>query len=107
MSTETQKLPQTPDEIRAKIVEQFEQFKPHLQSYHDYAERVSALSIEYHAAKLKQQGVAVEEMTLVGTLDARETPKSLDTKLAQLHEQGVLLKRVIFDRTKSTYYLFV
>lgn len=92
------------DEIRSKILEQFEGFKPHLTAYHDYAERMAALSIEYHSARLSEFAPPVEEGVLIASLDARETPKSLDAKLAQL--SGVSIKRAIFDRTKATYYLF-
>jgi hypothetical protein len=97
----------TSDEIRRKLVEQFEKFKPTLQSYHDYAEQTVALGLEYHLARLGEvfPKTPVEELTLAATFDARETPKSLDVKLAQLG--GVPVKRVVFDRTKSTFYLFV
>jgi hypothetical protein len=97
----------TADEIRSKLVEQFEQFKPHLTGYHEYAERCIALSLEYHAARFKEEcpDLALEEMTLVASFDARETPKSLDAKLAQL--KGTEIRRLVFDRAKATYFLFV
>jgi len=96
------------DGLRSKLLEQFEQAKPHLDAYHDYAERCMALSLEYHGARLKETlpGAPIEELTLAATLDARETPKSLDTKLAQIIASQVTIKRVIFDRVKSTYLLF-
>ncbi len=100
-------LPLSADEIRSKLIEQFEAAKPHLAAYHEYAERCIALSLAYHNARIAATfaGVPVEELTVAATLDARETPKSLDTKLAQLH--GVAIKRIIFDPVKSTYLLFV
>lgn len=95
------------DEIRTKLVEQFEKFKPTLQSYHDYAEQTVALGLEYHLARFREvfPQNPVEELTLAATFDARETPKSLDVKLAQLG--GVPVKRIIFDRAKSTFHIFV
>jgi hypothetical protein len=95
------------DDIRHKLMEQFEQFKPHLTGYHEYATRAAALAQEYHAARFKEvfPQIPMEELTLITTLDARETPKSLDTKLAQL--TGIIPKRIIFDPTKFTYYLFL
>lgn len=105
MSTETT-LPKTSDELRHKILEQFEQFKPHLKSYHDYAERIAALSLEYHTARIGETlPVPIEEGTLICSLDARETPKSLDVKLEQL--ASVTVRRIIFDPTKATYHIYV
>ena len=99
----------TTDELRHKIVEQFEAFKPHLQSYHDYAERISALSLQYHSTRLSEVlKLPVEEMVLMATLEAAETPRSLDTKLAQLEKMPeAKIKRIIFDRVKGIYYLFI
>jgi len=100
-------LPMLPsDGLRSKIMDQFKIFEPHVTAYHDYAERVGALSIEYHAARLSEifPHAPQDDMVLVCSLDARETPKSLDAKLAQL--TGVQVKRVLFDRTKATYHLF-
>ena len=100
--------PMTADEIRHKIVEQFEIFEPHLKGYHEYAERISALTIEYHNLCLSGQlDVPIELFTLMATLDVRETPKSLDTKLAQLKTLSVKVKRIIFDHAKGIYYLFI
>ena len=95
------------DELRHQILALFDSFKEHLKGYHDYAERVSALAVEYHKVRLAEAfpGAKFEEGVLAISLDARETPKSLDTKLAQLH--GVAVKRVVFDQLKSTYHLFV
>ena len=101
--------PMTPDEIRSKIVEQYNVFLPHMQAYHEYAERISALSLQYHNTRLSEVlELPMEEGVLVATLDARETPKSLDTKLAQLTAlPDTKIRRVIFDRVKGTYYLFL
>lgn len=99
----------TADEIRCKILEQYNVFLPHMTAYHDYAERIAALSLQYHDTRLKEVlQMPIEEGVLLTTLDARETPKSLDTKLAQLSQMpDTKLKRVIFDRVKGTYNLFI
>ena len=101
-------LPNRADDIRSKILETFKQFQPSAQAYHDYAERVAALSVEYHNARLSEVlSLPMEEGTLVTTLNAAETPKSLDMKLAQIQAlPGTPIKRVIFDRTKGQYFLF-
>ena len=101
-------LPPTADSIRSRILETFKQFQPSAQAYHDYAERVAALSVEYHNARLSEVlNIPMEEGPLVTTLNAAETPKSLDTKLAQIAAlPGVTIKRVLFDRTKGQYFLF-
>lgn len=101
-------LPPTSDDLRYKILETFKRFEPHAQAYHDYAERVAALSVEYHNARLSEVlSLPMEEGTLVTTLNAAETPKSLDTKLAQIKAlPGTTIKRVIFDRTRAVFYLF-
>ena len=98
--------PLTADDIRGKIVELFDKCKPQLSAYHDYAQQATALAEEYHAARFAElfPGVPFEELTLVVSLNARETPKSLDNKLAQIAE--ISLKRIVFDRVKSTYLLF-
>ena len=104
-NTETERL-LTADEIRSKILEQYELFKPNVAAYHDYAERITALAIEYHAVKLKGISPVLEELVLFASLDARETPKSLDIKLEQILDSGVAIRRVIFDRSKHIYHLF-
>jgi hypothetical protein len=94
----------TADEIRALIVKTFNDFKPSLEAYHEYGKRMMALSLEYHNNRLGEIR-PVEELTLAATLDARETPQTLDNKLAQL--KNVAIKRIVFDRVHHTFYLFV
>lgn len=103
-------LPKSADDLRSDIVRLYEQTKPTLQAYQHYAESVAALSLEYHFARIKDrisrvQAVHVEELVLAATLNARETPKMLDTKLEYL--ETLPLKRIIFDRTKSEFHFFV
>lgn len=101
-------VPMTADEIRSKIVEQFTTFQPHMKAYADYAERIAALSLEYHDSRLASVlGVPIEVGVLMIALDARETPKSLDEKLAQIEKLETPVRRIIFDRAKATYYLFM
>lgn len=95
----------TADELRSKIVALFEEFKPNLQGYYEYAQRAAALNEEYHQRRLESVGPPIETGTLALTLDARETPATLDNKLAQI-PQGTI-RRVVFDRANSRYYLFV
>lgn len=95
------------DEVRSKILDQFKQFEPQLAAYHEYAERVHALSVEYHGERLKETfpQAPVEELVLLAILDTRATPRSLDSKLEEL--AGASIKRIIYDRTKATYYIYV
>lgn len=93
------------DELRAKIIETYDKFKPSLEAYYDYAQRTAALSEEYHAARLSEVcKVPIEQETLLASLDARETPKSLDVFLATTTGQ---VKRIIFDRANSKYHIFI
>jgi len=93
------------DEIRHKLVENFEAASPVLNSYYEYAQRAAALSEEYHAARLSEAfQVGVEPMILVAELDARETPKSLDKRMMELGQAPI--KKIIFDQSKFRYYLF-
>lgn len=94
------------DEIRSKITETFEQFKPQLAGYSEYAKRITALSEEYHSVRLTEAFCQPEEMIFVCALNAAETPKSLDQKIAQLHTAGTKIKRIIYDRKDRTYYLY-
>lgn len=98
--------PLTADDVRSEIVSVFEQFKPQLQAYHAYAEKLSALNLEYHRLRLGSTftSAPVEELILAATLDARQTPKRLDSALAQL--ANVPVKRVVFDRVNSQFLLF-
>lgn len=109
MNDETPSLPpMTADELRQKITEAFEQFKPQITSYHEYATRVVALSTEYHLARTKEIfHTGITELTLAASFNVNETPKSLDTKLAQLHANQIVPKQIIFDRLGHTLYLFV
>lgn len=93
------------DELRRRILEKFEQFKPHVTAYQEYATQVHALALEYHLARLEEKAPLVE-LTLLGTLPSHETPKSLDVKLDQLAENGVVIRQVIFDRVGGNFYLF-
>lgn len=94
------------DEIRSKITETFEQFKPSLEGYKEYAERITALSAEYHKVRLAEAFCLPEEMIFVCTLSAAETPKSLDQKIAQFNAAGTKIRRIIYDRKDRNYYLY-
>ncbi len=95
------------DEIRSKLIETYNQFKPSLNAYYDYAQRTTALSEEYHAARLTETfKLTPTEEVLVATLDARETPKSLDNFLASFRPDKPV-KRIVFDRVNGKYHLFV
>lgn len=107
MNTET--VPLNPprlnaDELRSKMVELFTQFKPTLQQYYDYAQRAAALGEEYHMRRLEELGPPVEAGTLVATLDARATPKSLDHELGKFPPGSI--RRIVHDRMNARYYLF-
>ena len=103
---QTGKVELSADQIRTTLVEQFNKFRPALEQYHEYALRAAALAQEYHAARFKEVfSQPVEAMTLVATLDARETPASLDNKIAHLKDLPV--KLILFDRANAIYYLFV
>lgn len=98
------------DDLRTKMVEQFEGFKENLKAYHEYAQRVVALSIQYHDVRIAETLQApIVEMTLVTTFNVGETPKTLDTKLQQMASIPNMpqIKKIIFDRAKGTYYLFI
>lgn len=95
------------DDVRRKLVANFEAAKPILDGFYEYAKVAGALAQEYHEARIHEafQGVDFRTLTLVASLDARETPVSLDKKLMELGQAPI--KLVIFDQTKFTYYLFV
>ena len=58
--------PMAADECRTKILEQFNTFQPYMQAYAEYAERISALSIQYHNARLSDVlNVPIEEYVLL------------------------------------------
>lgn len=95
------------DEIRSRLIGTFEQFKATLDQYYDYAQRAAALAEEYHDARLVEVfGVPIEEAVLVATLDARETPKSLDNFIAGFKSDRPV-RRILFDRAASKYYVYV
>ena len=97
----------TSDEIRHRLVEHFEAAKQTLNDYYDYARGAAALSEEYHAARIKEcfKTAEYKEMTLVAEFDSRETPATLDRKLAELGD--LPLKLVVYSQAKNTYYLFI
>lgn len=96
------------DELRAKIVETYNEFKPSLEKYYDYAQRTAALCEQYHSARLTEAfSVPIEEGVLIATLDARETPKSLDNFLAAVGTTEKPVRRICFDRVNAKYYIFV
>lgn len=99
----------TADDVRHLITEQFTQFAPQIKAYGDYAQRMAALCQEYHTLRLAETfpSVPVEELTLAVQLDVRETPKKLDVILAQLFEQEITVKKIIFDHAKFSFFLYV
>jgi hypothetical protein len=94
----------TADQLRSKMVGIFTEFKPALEKYYDYAQRAASLAEEYHSVRLKEQfpSAVLEERVLICKLDARETPATLDRKLASVDKVGL----AVFDRADATYYLF-
>jgi hypothetical protein len=102
-------LPQTADDVRHLITEAFKEFEPHIQSYGAYSQRMAALTQEYHTLRVKEAfpTAVVEELTLAVTLDVRETPTRLEIILAQLKNQQIDVKKVIFDRVKFSLSLYV
>lgn len=97
--------PRTADEIRSKLVDAYKQFEPQLKGFREYSERAEALALEFHRLKLTESFCLPEEMTLVASFDARQSPASLEAKLAQL-PADLTIKRIIFDRLKNVYFLF-
>lgn len=95
------------DEVRSKITALFEKFKSSLSVYSDYAQQVGALGLEYHAARFSELGVPLQELTLVKTLDARETPATLDNAIAHLNQTNKTIKLVVFDRANCAYHIYV
>ena len=94
----------TADEIRSRLVRLYEEGKPVLKQYAVYAQSAMALAEEYHLARLSAICQPSEE-TLVLTLDARETPASLDRQLADI-PGDVTVKRIIYDRANHKFHLF-
>lgn len=99
--------PISADSLRSRLVELFHNSQPTLAAFYQYSQTAAALAEEYHEARLRENypGVVFEELTLAATLDARETPATLDKKLAEL--QGVGIRKVVYDRVKTSYYLYV
>ena len=95
------------DDIRHKMVEMFKGASGVLTAFYDYSRQAAALAEEYHAARFSENypTVHVETLTLACSLDSRETPASLDKKLAELG--GIIVKKIVFDQARATYYLFV
>lgn len=108
METPTQS-PQSADELRHLLVENFKNAQPTLQAYYEYAKRASALATQYHIASLKARFPAAQfnERTLVCVLDSRETPQSLDRKLIELADAGLLIKEIVHDIRDAKLYLFL
>lgn len=103
MSETATPAPLSADELRAKLVDIFKRFKPALDQYYDYARQVTALSEEYHRARLSAAG-PIQERVLLAKLDSRETPATLDRVLAEVDPASLGL--VVYDRKNAAYYLF-
>lgn len=105
--THLEMAPGAADALRSRLVELFENSKITLASFYQYSQTAAALAEEYHAARLaeKYPGVGFAEYTLATSLDARETPTTLDKKLAEL--TGVTVRMIIYDRVQARYYLYV
>lgn len=95
------------DMLRARLVELFNNSKVTVAAFYQYSQTAAALSEEYHKARLTEvyPGLVFEELTLAAALDARETPATLDKKIAEL--AGVKIKKIVYDVVHSTYNLYV
>lgn len=100
---------QNSDDLRHQIMNQYNGFANEIRAFAEYSARVAALSLEYHKAKLTESFPAapMHELTLALTLDTRETPKSLDTKLAQFAAAGVTARLMIHDQANHSIHIFV
>lgn len=97
------------DELRHRIVTAFDKFKEHLEAYHEYAEQVAALGLEYQMARFEETypGVPLVEMVAAVTLDTRSTPASVDKALASFRESGKIPKQILVDRFTGHITVFV
>lgn len=100
-------LPASSDEVRHQMTNVFKTFEPNLIAYHNYAEQIGALAIEYHKLRLMETwpDAVHEELTLAAQFDVRETPTSLDRALSQVG--GIKPRKIIFDRVHSLYQIFI
>lgn len=98
---------QTADSLRSQLLTMFQEARPILQKYGEYAQKAGALGLEYHLARFKEQltSATVQELTLVATLEAHETPATLDRILSQI-PATVTIRSIIFDRVNAKFHLF-
>jgi hypothetical protein len=99
----------SPADIKQKMRDLCQAAAPWQAKYADMALKLAALSEQYHEQTLKAAFPAAEfsERTLAITLDGRESPASLDPKLAQLAEQQIAVKLIVFDRVQFKYLLYL
>jgi hypothetical protein len=94
----------TSDEIRSKLTGLYEQAKPMLSAFGQYAESARALVEELHLAKFAELGHPALEATVL-EIDTTQTPASLDRALAGIAPGQI--KSVCYDRTKRKLFVAV
>lgn len=97
------------DDIRRRLAALYAEARPDIEAFGTYAQNAAALSMELHRVRLAEMfpSAPVQEMTLLATLDARETPASLDANLSQIQLSGKVPKAIIFDPAKNLFLLYV
>lgn len=96
------------DAIRSKLVDLYKDVEPHAKRMADYSEKAAALVEEYHVKRLLESFPSAEhvELTPVVSLNARQTPASLDKVLADLKKAEVKVVKVIHDRYNHQFHIF-
>jgi hypothetical protein len=101
----------TPAQLRDELSAMYQRNKALRETWFEMTQRAVALNTEYHIKRLKEHlpNVAVEEEILLTTLDARQSPVSLDKALTEMAPGGVPMcpiSRIIFDRKELKFYVY-
>lgn len=95
------------EDLREKIKAHHEEAKPVYAKMTEAGRAMAALSEEYQKAAISERlGVTVESGIIVGTLDIRMSPASVDSLIDQLKKSGVKVTSAIHDRQKGEIHLF-
>lgn len=96
------------DEIRSKLVDLYKKVEPHAKEMATYSQEAAALTEEYHKERLTETfpEALFFELTPVVSLNARETPTSLDKKLIELTGSGAKIPLIIHDRFNHQYHIY-
>lgn len=86
----------------------YKAFAPMMATYTDMAKHVLEIQIEIFSHRLKAAypKAAFDELVLIATISARETPDNLTKLLNAMEQKQVVVKQIVYDSMNYAYHIY-